>query len=72
VRLDPDDFSKRRPISDISHHFEHDAPLWFYILAEAEQEIFNAIEARQDHAAHQLGARLGPLAEPSWWRPSSA
>jgi len=72
VRLDPDDFSKRRPISDISHHFEHDAPLWFYILAEAEQEVFKAIQANPATEPTSLGARLGPLAGPSSLRPSSA
>lgn len=61
VRLDPEDFSQRRPISDISPHFVDDAPLWFYILAEAEQELFNAIEADRTASPKGFGARLGAL-----------
>jgi len=61
VRLDPNDFSKRRPIADISPHFEGDAPLWFYILAEAEQEVFNALEADKNADPKDFGTRLGPL-----------
>lgn len=51
-------FGDRKPIKDISAHFAGNAPLWFYILAEAEQEVV-------DHAPAQdplgLGTRLGPL-----------
>jgi len=61
VRTDPEDFSKRLKISDISPHFEDDAPLWFYLLAEAEQEVFNGFVANPGADPKALGARLGPL-----------
>ncbi len=58
VRTD-NDFKKRRPIKDISPHFAGNAPLWFYILAEAEQEVVKGVGDGKD--AITLGARLGPL-----------
>lgn len=39
--------------------FEHGAPLWFYILSEAEQPIRTAIEAGAP--PHTVGGKLGEL-----------
>ena len=58
VRVD-NDFANRKPIKDFSPHFKSNAPLWFYILAEAEQEIITGVAAGKDPL--ELGARLGPL-----------
>lgn len=58
VRVD-NAFDNRRPIADIAPTFKGNAPLWFYILAEAEQGVIDGVAAGKDPLA--LGARLGPL-----------
>lgn len=55
------DFANRLPIKSISAHFANNAPLWFYILAEAEQEVFNGLKATPPKDPIELGSRLGPL-----------
>ncbi len=54
-------FTDRRPISKISARFADDAPLWFYLLAEAETAVFNAFKADPKADGLTLGSRLGPL-----------
>ena len=54
-------FDKRQPIEQISARFKGDAPLWFYILAEAETAVFEAFAANPNADALSLGSRLGPL-----------
>jgi hypothetical protein len=34
-----DDAKTNKPLTDISKHFAGNAPLWYYILAEAQQEL---------------------------------
>ena len=60
VRVD-NEFGDRKPTKDISSRFAGNAPLWFYILAEAEQEVFKGVKATPPKDPIELGSRLGPL-----------
>ncbi len=53
------DFANRKTIKAISPHFAGNAPLWFYILAEAEQPVIAGVAAGKSPL--ELGTRLGPL-----------
>lgn len=59
VRPDPEDFAKRTPIKTLHASLAGNAPLWFYILAEADQEIIKGIKAGKPPAT--LGSRLGEV-----------
>jgi hypothetical protein len=50
-KANEDDFSKNKSITEISSAFKDNAPLWFYILAEAMQSFKN----------DQTPIRLGPV-----------
>lgn len=55
---DKDDFSKRVTLPQINAEFAGNAPLWFYILAEAEQHVVDAFAANPSADAKTLGTRL--------------
>jgi Animal haem peroxidase len=59
VRSDGEDFAKRTLIKDVDPSFAGHAPLWFYVLAEADQEIIKGVNAGKDPAT--VGSRLGEL-----------
>ena len=55
----------RTPISKISPAFAGNAPLWFYILAEAEQSVLKAVRDNPkqdpDAVARKTGTQLGEV-----------
>ena len=70
ARLGPDqltvrgtdfDPANRVPITEISPRFKDNTPLWFYVLAEAEQGVLAATRQDRTVDAQSLGTRLGPV-----------
>jgi hypothetical protein len=53
-----DDFTERKVLSEIASEFGGNAPLWFYILAEAEQAVVEAFKANPEVDPQTLGTRL--------------
>jgi hypothetical protein len=53
-----DKFKDRRPIVEIASEFKENTPLWFYILAEAEQQVVEAFKANPAADPKTLGTRL--------------
>lgn len=61
VRTDDFKLAKRRKIVDIAEGFAGDTPLWFYVLAEAEQGVLAALRKDPNTDPRSLGTRLGPV-----------
>lgn len=60
VRVD-NDFTGRRTIKAVAPAFAGNAPLWFYVLAEAENAVVKALRKDPKADPLALGTRLGEL-----------
>ena len=67
-KANADDAAKNTRLIDISKEFRNNAPLWYYILAEAQQAVQQATQklpknpSEQDKAAvNTIPTRLGPV-----------
>jgi len=52
---------QRKTLTSIDPGFAGNAPLWFYILAEAEQGVIDGLASGPSKEPLDLGTRLGPL-----------
>ncbi len=61
AQLEDDDSMLAKPITGISVNFAGKAPLWFYVLAEANAQWMKAKGTKKGKDANQVPVTLGPV-----------
>jgi hypothetical protein len=58
-----DGLKDNKPITEFGDSFKDNAPLWFYVLAEAQHQWAKEAQARHgnDDAKNSIHVRLGPV-----------
>ncbi|MEA2262002.1 MAG: hypothetical protein QOJ51_4827 [Acidobacteriaceae bacterium] len=58
-----DGLKDNKSIADLAGRFEDNAPLWFYVLAEAQHEWAKAAKCKKgdDNAKNSIHVKLGPM-----------